>query len=259
MIYENILMKKENKIATIIINRPEVRNALDGQTVKEILHAFTSIERDQEIGIIIFTGAGEKAFAAGADINELVQMSSFDVFDFNSITEVFERIENSKKVTIAAINGYALGGGFELALACDIRIASENAKFGLPELNLGIIPGAGGTQRLTRAIGRSRALDLILTGEFMLAEEAKQLGLVSQVVSQEKLIDVAIEKAERILQKGPLAIQMAKLAVNRGYEVDISTGLLIESLAQGLLFKTKDKVEGTTAFLEKRKANFTGT
>ncbi|QKY69634.1 enoyl-CoA hydratase/isomerase family protein [Lentibacillus sp. CBA3610] len=258
MAYNNILLSKEDRVASITLNRPEVRNALNGETVKEMLSALEVIEADDNIGVIIFTGAGEKAFAAGADINQLEKRESIDAFAAESMSDVYRQIENSKKATIAAINGYALGGGFELALACDIRIASENVKLGLPELNLGVIPGAGGTQRLSRIAGKGKALDMILTGEFLLAEEAKQLGLVSKIVSQETLFETAKDKANRIIQKGPLAVQMAKIAVNKGYDSDMDTALVIENLVQAVLYGTNDKKEGTQAFLEKRAAVFSG-
>ncbi|MFB5284926.1 enoyl-CoA hydratase/isomerase family protein [Peribacillus asahii] len=259
MVYQNLLLEKENQIGIIKINRPEVRNALNNQTVTEILSALEELENDKEIGVIVFTGVGDKAFAAGADINQLTTRKSIDAFNNGSMTEVYRRIENSKKATIAAINGFALGGGSELAMSCDIRMASDNAKFGLPELNLSVIPGAGGTQRLTRIIGKGRAMNMILTGEFISASEAKAIGLVSDVVPLEELMDAVCEKAERILAKGPLAVQMAKLVVNRGFEVDMDTGLLIETLAQAFLYGTEDKVEGTKAFLEKRQASFSGS
>ncbi|WP_249870390.1 enoyl-CoA hydratase/isomerase family protein [Oceanobacillus saliphilus] len=258
MEYETIILTKEDKVATITLNRPEVRNALNGKTVQEISAALETIEKDDNIGVIIFTGKGEKSFAAGADINQLTKRSSMDAFAPGSMTDVYRRIENSKKATIAAINGYALGGGLELALACDIRIASENVKLGLPELNLAVIPGAGGTQRLSRIVGKGRALDMILTGEFLVADEAKAIGLVSSIVPQEVLLEKAKEKADRINQKGPIAVQMAKLTVNKGHEVDMDTALMIENLAQAVLYGTEDKVEGTTAFLDKRTAVFTG-
>ncbi|WP_085992224.1 enoyl-CoA hydratase/isomerase family protein [Oceanobacillus senegalensis] len=258
MDFKNILLIQEESIATVVINRPSVRNAINGETVKDLLSAMEILEQNEQIRVIIFTGSGEKAFAAGADINQLTKRKPMDAFVSGSMTELYQRIESSKKATIAAINGYALGGGLELALACDIRIASENVKLGLPELNLGVIPGAGGTQRLSRIIGKGVALDMILTGEFLLADEAKELGLVSKVVRQEDLLDAAKDKARRITQKGPLAIQMAKIAVQKGNDLDTDTGLLIETLAQAVLYGTEDKVEGTEAFLEKRTAAFAG-
>ncbi|WP_053362429.1 enoyl-CoA hydratase-related protein [Bacillus sp. FJAT-27251] len=256
MIYENLLVEKGNQIGVIKICRPEVRNALDNQTVSEILSALEELENDREVGVIVFTGAGDKAFAAGADINQLKTRKAIEAFNKVSMSEVYRRIENSKKATIAAINGFALGGGCELAMSCDIRIASDNATFGLPELNLSVIPAAGGTQRLTRIIGKGRAMNMILTGEFIPASEAKAIGLVTDVVPLEQLMDAVHKKTEKILSKGPLAIQMAKLVLNRGFEVDIDTGLLMETLAQAYLYTTADKVEGTEAFLEKRQPHF---
>lgn len=258
MQYENILLEKENQIGFITLNRPAVRNALNGETIGEILAALNELEQDEEVGVIVFTGAGEKAFAAGADINQLTTRKSVDAFASGSMSDVYRLIETSKKATIAAINGFALGGGCELAMSCDIRVASENAKIGLPELNLSVIPGAGGTQRLARIIGKGRALDLILTGDFLTAHEAKECGLVTAVVPLEELKEIVLNKANKILAKGPLAVQMAKLVVNRGFDVDMDTGLLIENLAQAVLYGTDDKQEGTQAFLEKRKASFSG-
>lgn len=259
MAYENLLLEKDEKIGIITINRPEVRNALNNQTVQEIFSAFEELERDENIQIIVFTGIGEKAFAAGADINQLTARQAIEAFNPNSMTEVYRRIEKSKKATIAAINGYALGGGCELAMSCDIRMASDHAKFGLPELNLSVIPGAGGTQRLTRIIGKGRAMNMILTGEFLSANEAKGIGLVSDVVPMTELMDAVRMKAERILTKGPLAVQMAKLVINHGFEADLDTGLLLETFAQAFLYGTNDKIEGTQAFLEKRPAVFSGS
>lgn len=259
MDYQNLLLEKENQIGMIKINRPEVRNALNNQTVAEILSALKELETDKDIGVIVFTGVGDKAFAAGADINQLTTRTSIEALNAGSMSEVYRRIENCKKATIAAINGFALGGGCELAMSCDIRLASDHAKFGLPELNLSVIPGAGGTQRLTRIIGKGRAMNMILTGEFISASEAKTIGLVSDVVPQEQLMDAVREKAQKIVAKGPLAVQMAKLVVHRGFEVDMDTGLLLETLAQAFLYGTNDKVEGTKAFLEKRQAAFSGS
>jgi len=256
--YTNILLEREGKIGVIKINRPEVRNALNGQTVKEISSAFEALENDQEIGVIVFTGAGEKAFAAGADINELKNRGASEALPISYLSEIYRRIENSKKATIAAINGYALGGGCELAMACDIRVASENAKIGLPELNLSIIPGAGGTQRLAKIVGKGRAMDMILTGEFISAAEAKEAGLVTNVVPQDELWEAVKEKASIILAKGPLAVQLAKMVINKGFSSDMDTGLMIESLAQAVLYGTDDKKEGTQAFLEKRAPIFKG-
>jgi enoyl-CoA hydratase len=255
--YQNIEIKKKNSLAYVIINRPEIRNALSKETLQEILGALNELSDDETVGCVIFTGKGEKSFAAGADIAQLRQKTALDVFKLGGIQEVFDRIEMYDKPTIAMVNGFALGGGCELALACDIRIAALNAKFGLPELNLSIIPGGGGTQRLARIVGKGKALDIILTGKIIDGEEAYRIGLVSEVVSMEELEAKAEEVAGKILTKGPLAVKLAKLAVKTGFETDQKSGLLIEKLAQAVLFSTEDKYEGTSAFLEKRSPKFT--
>ncbi|WP_423798680.1 enoyl-CoA hydratase/isomerase family protein [Neobacillus sp. SAB-20_R2A] len=257
MSFDNILVEKLGSIGVIKINRPSVRNALDQDTITEMEEGFEALERDDSIGVIVFTGTGDKAFAAGADIKQVRGYQPMDAISFG-MSRFYQKVESSPKVTIAAVNGYALGGGSELALSCDIRIASENAKFGLPELNLAVIPAAGGTQRLTRLIGKSRALDIILTGDMITAAEAKEIGLVSAVVPAEELCRAVEEKAGKILAKGPLAVRLAKLAVHSGAETDIQTGILIEQLAQAVLYSSIDKEEGTLAFLEKRQALFIG-
>ncbi|WP_027415338.1 enoyl-CoA hydratase/isomerase family protein [Aneurinibacillus terranovensis] len=257
MQYENILLQREGRIGVIKINRPEVRNALDGKTVGEIQDALHRLEADQEVGVIVFIGEGEKSFAAGADIRQLREKKALDALA-PSMSALYREIENCSKATIAAINGFALGGGCELAIACDIRIAAEHAQIGLPELNLSIIPGAGGTQRLARIIGKGRAIDMILTGEFVTGPKAEEIGLVSQCVPYEQLWDTVKEKAEKILAKGPLAVRLAKLSVNRGFDLDMDTALTIEKLAQAILFGSDDKNEGTQAFLDKREAVFSG-
>lgn len=251
------MLEKLASIGIIKINRPSVRNALNKETVEEMLHGFETLEKDKKIGVIVFTGTGDRSFAAGADINQVRNYQPLDAIA-SGMSSFYRKVENSPKATIAGVNGYALGGGCELAMSCDIRIASDNAKFGLPELNLAVIPGAGGTQRLTRLIGKSRAMNLILTGEIFTAHEAKEMGLVSEVVPQEVLWKAVEEKARKILSKGPLAVQLAKLAINNGAETDIQTGLLIEKLAQAVLYSSLDKEEGTSAFLEKRPASFIG-
>jgi enoyl-CoA hydratase len=257
LLYKNILLEKQEAIGVIKINRPSVRNSLNQETIEEMVDGFETLEKDQTIGVIVFTGMGDKSFAAGADINQVRNYQPLDVFSFG-MSRFYQQVENSEKVTIAAVNGYALGGGCELAMSCDIRVASENAKFGLPELNLAVIPGAGGTQRLTRLIGKSRALNLILTGDIFSAKEAKEMGLVAEVVPLEELLNTVKEKARKILSKGPTAVKLAKLVINNGAETDIHTGLLIEKLAQAVLYSSLDKEEGTAAFLEKRPASFIG-
>lgn len=257
MNYQNILVEKEEQIGLIKINRPEVRNALDAQTLSEISHALEVLENDESVGVIVLTGNGEKSFAAGADIKQLREKAPSDAL-IPGMSGVYRQIENCTKATIAAVNGYALGGGCELAMACDIRIAADHAKFGLPELNLSIIPGAGGTQRLARIIGKGRALDMILTGEMLTAKQAEDIGLVSKAVPMKDLLPAVKAKAEKILAKGPFAVRMAKLVINRGFDTDMETALIIEKLAQAVLFGSHDKNEGTQAFLEKRQALFTG-
>jgi enoyl-CoA hydratase len=257
MNYKNILVEQEERIGIIKINRPEVRNALDNQTLTEINHAFEILENDEGVGVIVITGNGGKSFAAGADISQLREKNSIDAL-IPGMSGVYRRIENCNKATIAAINGFALGGGCELAMACDIRIATDHAKFGLPELNLSIIPGAGGTQRLARIIGKGRALDMILTGEMLSAKQAEEVGLISRAVPKEEFWQAVKEKAERILAKGPFAVRMAKLVINRGFDTDMESALIIEKLAQAVLFGSHDKNEGTQAFLEKRQASFIG-
>src|SRR4051812_33987724 len=257
MDYQNVLVEFEDRIGIIKLNRPEVRNALDSKTLAEMSHALEALENDESIGVIVITGAGEKSFAAGADIGQLRKKKPKDAL-VPGMSGLYQKIENCQKATIAAINGYALGGGCELAMACDIRIAAEHSKFGLPELNLSIIPGAGGTQRLARIIGKGRALDMILTGEMLTAKKAEEVGLVSKAVPMEELWQTVREKAEKILTKGPLAVRLAKVVINRGFNSDMETALMIEKLAQAVLFGSDDKNEGTQAFLEKRQAVFTG-
>jgi enoyl-CoA hydratase len=257
MEYQNILLQKEGAIGVIKINRPEVRNALDGRTVREMREALQTLEADRDISVIVFTGEGDKSFAAGADIRNLREKKALDALA-PGMSAFYREIEMSTKPTIAAINGFALGGGCELAMACDIRIAAEHAKIGLPELNLSIIPGAGGTQRLARIVGKGRALDMILTGEALPAKQAEQIGLVSQCVPVEELWSAVKTKAEKIMEKGPVAVRLAKLTINQGFDLDMETALMVEKLAQAVLFGSEDKNEGTQAFIEKRKANFQG-
>lgn len=257
MDYQNILVELEEQIGIIKLNRPEVRNALDAQTLKELSDALETLENDEGVGVIVITGAGEKSFAAGADIKQLREKQPLDAL-IPGMSGVYRKIEKYNKVTIAAINGFALGGGCELAMACDIRIAADHAKFGLPELNLSIIPGAGGTQRLARIIGKGRAVDMILTGDMLTAKEAENIGLVSRAVPMEELWQTVKAKAEKILAKGPFAVRMAKLVINHGFDTDMDTALMIEKLAQAVLFGSQDKKEGTQAFLDKRQALFKG-
>lgn len=255
--YQNILTEKTNVLGVIKINRPTVRNALDSQTYEEIISALTTFEADPTISVVVLTGEGDKAFASGADISQLQKRSFIDALE-PGLQGVCRRLELSSKVTIAAVNGLALGGGCELALACDIRIASSTAKFGLPELNLAIIPGGGGTQRLARIIGKGRALDMILTGAIITAERAEYIGLISKVVEPEMLIDEVVDYAQVIALKGPIALRLAKQVIHQGYDLTLEAGLALEKYAQAIVFESEDKLEGTTAFLEKRRAQFTG-
>ena len=254
--YKNILVEKSGQIAYIIINLPEQRNPLSKETLGEMKGALEVLKNDQETNCIIFTGKGDKSFAAGADISQLKNRSSLDVFAPGGMQEIYDYIEAYDKPTIAMVNGFALGGGCELAMACDIRIASDNAKFGLPELNLGIIPSAGGTQRMARLIGKGKAIELILTGKIITAEEAEKIGLVSETVPQDQLKEAVEKMAAQILSKGPLAVKLAKMAIHTGFDTDMKAGQMIEKLAQAVLFSTEDKNEGTSAFLEKRSPEF---
>jgi enoyl-CoA hydratase len=255
--YETILTAVEEGIGRITINRPDARNALNTQVLGDVRQALAEFRHDREVGVVVFTGAGERAFAAGADIGELRERTALDALA-SVMQGVYDEIEAYEKPTIAAVNGLALGGGCELAMACDVRVASRNARFGLPEVTLAIIPGAGGTQRLSRLVGKGRAIEMILTAQIIDAEEAHRIGLVTQVVGDEGLMDKVRTTSATILSRGPLAVRLAKLAVQTGFETDQKTGLVIERLAQAVLFDTEDKREGTTAFLEKREPRFRG-
>ena len=260
--YENLEnVKTENRagILVVTIDRPKVRNALNAQTVDEIGSVFADALNDDSVKAVIVTGGGEKAFVAGADINELAQK---DPQTGKAASEqgqqVFGAIERFPKPVIAAINGFALGGGCELALACHLRIASENAKLGLPEVTLGIIPGYGGTQRMARLLGKAKALELILTGDLIDAAEAERIGLVNRVVPLEQLMQTAEELARKIMTRGPLAVRAALEAVQSGSEMPQREGQVLEATLFGLLCASEDTKEGMTAFLEKRVAEFKG-
>lgn len=257
MTFQHILTEKGNGVGLIIINRPQVRNALNLSTLKELEQALEEWRYDDEVRVIIFTGAGDKSFAAGADIAQLQKRTMTEALMPN-MTATYRKIEEYEKPTIAAINGFALGGGLELALACDIRLASHQAKMGLPELNLAIIPGAGGTQRLCRIIGKGRAMELILTGAIIEAEKAERIGLISKAVAENELLAEARSYAQKIAAKGPLAVRLAKAVVNQGADIDMGTALFLEKLAQTILMGTEDKLEGTQAFLDKRTPQFSG-
>ncbi len=253
--YDALMTSIRDGIGTITINRPAQRNALDARLLGEMSDALSRFEGDDDIGVVVFTGAGEKSFAAGADISEFTRATALDLLG-RGMQGLYDEIEGCEKPTIAAVNGYALGGGCELAMACDIRIAADNARFGLPELALSIIPGAGGTQRLARLVGKGPAMEMILTGRALDAAEALRIGLVTRVCPPESLMGEVEETARTLLSKGPLALRLAKLAVNVGFETNQSTGLVVERLANAILFGTEDKDEGAQAFLQKRKPNF---
>ncbi len=259
MTYENILLEKKNSIAYVTVNRPKVLNALNSATLEELRAAFTDIKADREIRVVIFTGAGEKAFIAGADINELAQRDAVSGKEYAARGQsVLDLIENLGKPVIACINGFALGGGCEIALACTMRLASENAKLGQPEVKLGIIPGYGGSQRLPRLVGKGLANQILLTGEMITAQEAHRIRLVNEVTAPAELIPRAEAIAAKIIANAPLAVQYTLEAVNRGMEMPLAEGLYLETALFGVACATEDKKEGTTAFLEKRPAQFKG-
>ena len=254
---EFIKIDVENYIATITINRPEALNAMNKIVVAELKNAMEECENNDDVGVIVITGTGDKAFIAGADIKSMQRMSGREALEFSREgQEMTMVIENSPKPVIAAINGFALGGGCEIALACDMRIASENAKFSQPEVALGIIPGWGGTQRLPRLIGKGRAIEMIAGGEMIDAKEALRIGLVNHVVSQQDLMGNTYSLAKSILKNGPTAVGAALKCIHVGYDKDLENGLDIELNAFAELFETNEQREGTTAFVEKRKPNF---
>ncbi len=259
MEFENILYENKDGILYLTLNRPEMRNALTPAMWQDISTAVACARDDDSVKVVIISGAGDKALASGADIKEIHDRNYLGQLK-GTASIALKDLEDLYKPVICAINGYALGGGCELALACDIRIATKRSKFGQPEVNLGIIPGAGGTQRLTRLVGIGKAKELIFTGRIISAEEACSIGLVNQVTEDDwtVLLTEAEIMARQIMAKGPMAVMMAKIAVNAGSEVDISTGLMIERLAQAIAFSTEDRKEGTAAFIEKRPANFKG-
>jgi enoyl-CoA hydratase/carnithine racemase len=255
--YETLTIETDDHLAVVTITRPEVRNALSRQVLAELRDALAVLCDTDDVGLVAFTGAGEKAFIAGADIG---QLRHYDLrTGLNAEMQgTFDTVEAFPKPTVAAVNGFALGGGCELAMACDIRIATHNARFGLPETTLSVLPGAGGTQRLARLVGTGRAIEMILTGRFVDATEAQAMGLVTAVVPADGLRAELRRLADQILAKGPLAVRLAKLVVRAGMDSDLRTGQVIERLAQALLYTTADKDEGTSAFLEKRTPAFQG-
>lgn len=257
MSYQNLLFEIKNSVGIVTVNRPDKLNALNHQTLKELNELFSEIKINEEVSVVILTGAGEKAFVAGADISELNKLDILSGKEFSeSGQEIFNLIENLDKPVIAAVNGYALGGGCELALACHLRLASEKAKFGQPEVNLGVIPGYGGTQRLARLINSGRALEYILTGDMIDVNEAYRIGLVNKVYSPEELMPKAIEMAEKIVSKGQVAVKMSVRAVVSCDELSQKEGQKLEASLFAVCCGSEDFKEGTAAFLEKRKPEF---
>ena len=259
MEFNTIIFDLEADIATITFNRPKALNALSSELLKEFAQALDDIAANEAVRVVILTGSGEKAFVAGADITELATFDALQAKLFAKAGhDVLGRLQTLPIPVIAAVNGYALGGGSELALACDFIYASENAMFGLPEIKLGLIPGFGGTQRLARLIGKNMAKELIFTGRMLSAEEARQAGLVNKVISQPDLLAEARQTAGEIAQRGRVSLRAAKEAINQGMDVDLATGCKMEIDAFALCMASEDAKEGTAAFLEKREAKFTG-
>ncbi|MBU0517396.1 enoyl-CoA hydratase/isomerase family protein [bacterium] len=259
MDYENILLNIEDGIAIVTINRPKALNALNAATMNELKAAFTRIQEDPNVKCAIITGSGEKAFIAGADINQFPGMNAVMGAEFALHgQDVLNQIQFGSKLVVAAVNGFALGGGCETAMACHVRFAADNAKFGQPEVSLGIIPGYGGTQRLARLVGAGRALELCLTGDVIKAEEAHRIGLVNKVYPQAELLDKAKEFCQKVMSKGPKATEFVLYCVNRGMEMNLYDALRLEAQHFGIVCATEDMQEGTNAFLEKRPAKFSG-
>ena len=257
--YENILFEKDNGIGLVTINRPKALNALNGPTLRELDQLCDEIAADRSIQVVIITGSGEKSFVAGADITEMQSLSAIEGRNWGKLGQaVFNKIEGLPQPVIAAINGFALGGGCELAMACDIRIASEKAKFGQPEVGLGITPGFGGTQRLPRLVGKGRAKELLFTADTIDAAEAYRIGLVNKVLPPAELMNAAKGVAQKIMSRAPVAVQLCKAAVNEGMDVDLESGIAYEAEVFGLCFATADQKEGMAAFVEKRKVTFVG-
>ena len=258
MTYQTIKKEVNEGICILTMDNPKSLNALSDLTFSEIGHAIDSIDKDEEVRVVIVTGEG-KAFIAGADISHMANQTPDEAKAFSELNAfVYRKIEKSPKVFIAAINGFALGGGCEFALACDIRIASERAKIGLPEVGLGILPGGGGTQRLPNLVGLAKAKELILTGDILRAEEALVIGLVNHVVPADELMDFAKKLAQRIIKNAPRAVSYAKACVQYSAEADLDTGIMYENSMFGFCFATADQKEGMAAFLEKREAKFSG-
>jgi enoyl-CoA hydratase len=256
MTYEMILSERRNRVGLITLNRPQALNALNNQLMREVMDALEIFDKDDSIGAMVITG-NEKAFAAGADIKEMADKSMMDMMDRDHVA-VFGRIRTIQKPVIAAVSGWALGAGCEVAMACDMVIASESAKFGQPEITIGVIPGAGGTQRLTRAVGKVIAMEMILNNRTLSAQEAYQFGLVNRVVAVENYLDESLKLADEIASRAPLAVRAAKKMINQSYELSLAEGLAEEKQAFYNLFASEDQKEGMKAFIEKRKPEWKG-
>jgi enoyl-CoA hydratase len=256
MNYQNILVTREAPLALVTLNRPKVLNALNSELMAELVDALETLDKDNEVRCLILSG-DEKAFAAGADISEMVDASAIEMFQRNNIAR-WDKIAQTSKPMIAAVSGFALGGGCELALLCDLIVASDTARFGQPEINIGVIPGAGGTQRLARTLGKYKTLELLLTGRMLTAQEAEQMGLVNRVVPVASYLEEAKRLALEICQRSPLAVKFAKEAVLKAFETSLHDGLDFERKCFYLLFGSEDQKEGMKAFLEKRKPIFKG-
>lgn len=259
MVYENLLMERHDNVAIVQINRPKSLNALNSSTLEELGQAFDEIAIDPALRVVILTGSGEKAFVAGADIGQMRSLTPLEARRFSQLGQsLMNKIENLPQPVIAAVNGFALGGGTEIAMACDIRLAAENAKFGQPEVNLGLLAGFGGTQRLAKLVGSGRASEILFTGDLLDAQEAYRLGLVNHVYPADRLMSEAMSLAKRIASRAPIAVQLTKSAVQKGRNIDIISGQAYEAEVFGQLFSTEDQKEGCSAFLEKRKPDFRG-
>jgi len=259
MEFKYIIYEKSGGIATITLNRPEALNAFSKEVIEEILKALEDVKADENTRVVILTGAGEKAFSAGADIKAMKGMNALKARELSLMGEkLCDALENLEKPVIAAINGYALGGGLEVAMACDIRIASENARMGQTEINIGLIPGWGGTQRLTRLIGKTKAKELIFTGKIVDAKTAEQLGIVNMVVPTEKFREAVQQFAAELASKAPVALKVAKALINKGSEISLDAAIALEREGFGVVASTEDLQEGVSAFIEKRKPTFKG-
>ena len=260
MAYENIIYQVDEGIATITFNRPKALNALNGALLVEFSSALDSVAADENIRVLVLTGAGEKSFVAGADLSELATFNSLSAKVFSQKGHaIIVKLQQLPIAVIAAVNGFALGGGTEIAIACDFIYASQNAKFGQPEINLGLIPGFGGTQRLPRLVGANMAKELIFTGKMISAAEAEKIGLVNRLLPPDQLMEEVMKTAREIASKGRVSLRAAKQAINHGLNTDLATGIHIEVDAFSLCYDSSDSKEGTSAFLEKRKAAFKGT